>query len=550
VLDPFFERLARDCIEKQPRDPLSFMQDWISRQKGPEPEPLKAFIGSWCGDRSDEVKKQAQRLANLESQHAALKKALGSTGLGCCALLKLAENPVDFASFGLPDGSGEMELGKVVKLQLEKSAKREESLVAENQKLRDDNAVLLRTYCKEGGADQKLLAENQKLREDNAALLREVSNLKAAPASASVAPALTQQRAKSKEHSSRPQDSADSNQIIEPPKPPEPGIFSPQSTRTDFPPEGGAAGSDQALSCFIPEAGSDQAIEPEARLSLSQFREIRGPSECMGAVLRKLMVKGETGVSAAFSFFEPEESGIVQREKLVKGIGDLEGLEADEIEELANYLDPHQTGKIYFEDFKMALLTFLASSGDVHSSFSEDEFNAVMSRIKSKFDSKGLSCVEAFTEYDTDNSGTLARNEFIEGLQRLELGLSTKEIAQLFYAMDASGDGTLSLFEFEEAIQSGAVNPLRDWALDTFERIGDTLQRAAVLTACQKHAAAPSLKTITHDGFVKFMREHEDTLNLSDIGRLWCVLDKVGDATGRADVAELCLHFGPRMRMG
>merc|ERR1719335_968980 len=103
----------------------------------------------------------------------------------------------------------------------------------------------------------------------------------------------------------------------------------------------------------------------------------------------------------------------------------LDTLEPEERQTLVDYLDPMNTGQIAFEDFKAALLTFLASSGDVHSSFSEDEFNTVMARIKTKFDTRGVSVEAAFREYDTDRSGTLQRHEFVEGLQRLQLGLST-----------------------------------------------------------------------------------------------------------------------------
>merc|ERR1712118_7071 len=98
---------------------------------------------------------------------------------------------------------------------------------------------------------------------------------------------------------------------------------------------------------------------------------------------------------------------------------------------------------------------------------------------------------------DTDKSGTLQHPEFIEALQRLHLGLSTKEIAQLFYAMDASGDGILQLSEFQEAIEGGAVNPLKDWADQTFQKIAKTLLVECSLQICQKYAVKPELKSMT-----------------------------------------------------
>merc|ERR1719265_2477478 len=98
---------------------------------------------------------------------------------------------------------------------------------------------------------------------------------------------------------------------------------------------------------------------------------------------------------------------IVKREEMLARVQTLDILEREERQTLVDYLDPMNTGQIAFEDFKAALLTFLASSGDVHSSFSEDEFNTVMARIKSKFEARGMKVETAFVEYDVDGSGTL-----------------------------------------------------------------------------------------------------------------------------------------------
>jgi len=290
----------------------------------------------------------------------------------------------------------------------------------------------------------------------------------------------------------------------------------------------------------LTEAKGKMAKDLDLEAFVSEQKE---GSACVGAILRKLMSQGVTSASAAFSFFEPEADGTVTREKLSSKTVELECLDTPDITTLCEYLDPQNTGYIIFEDFKAALQRFLASSGDVHSSLTEDEFNTVMSRIKEKFDMQGLSVGQVFKDYDLDNSGTLQRNEFIDGLSKLNLGLSTKEIAQLFYAMDASGDGVLQLNEFEDAIMLGQENPLLDWAMSTFQKIAEIILQGAASDACNKHAIKPELKAMTHDGFVKLIREYDASLSLTDIGRLWCVVDKLGDSSGNADVADLSRHF-------
>jgi Ca2+-binding EF-hand superfamily protein len=448
VLDPFFQRLAKDCIEKQPADPFSFMQAWTTEQSNVAAKPLVDFVYTWCGSRVDEWKARDRRLAELEIQYASVTEQLQT----------LLQRPAVENTGLVLTPSANAERIEVLEQKLSESAKREEALCA---------------------GIEKLKAEIRNLQAENKTLMKKELD------------ALAQAEA-------------------------------------------------------VRKMNVQAADAPRESVA---HQEGLGGLACMGVVLKKLMSQGVTSASAAFAFFEPKEFEFtLTREKLALKTIELECLESSEIETLCEYLDPKETGSIVFEDFKAALQSFLATSGDIHSSFSEDEFNTVMARIKDKFDLMGLSVAQVFKDYDSDNSGTLARNEFIEGLSKLRLGLSTKEIAQLFYAMDASGDGSLSLGEFEDAISQGSDNPLLQWAKATFQKMGETLLQGAAKEACAKYAMQPELKAMTHDGFVKLIRENDESLSLTDIGRLWCVVDKLGDSSGNADAAELSKHFTLRLQ--
>jgi Ca2+-binding EF-hand superfamily protein len=426
VLDPFFQRLAKDCIEKQPADPLSFMQAWATKQSNVAAQPLVDFVHTWCGTRVDEWKARERRLAELESKYAS----------------PTVENAA----------STDAERIQILEQKLSESAKREEALCADVEKLN---------------------AEIRNLKSENVALLKNKSN------------ALAQSAAE----------------------------LTP------------ASGPNEAAS-----ASKESVVQKEG-------------SVCVGVVLRMLMSQGVTSASSAFAYFEPEPDATVTREQLTLKTIELKCLEASEIETLCEYLDPTGSGSIAFRDFKAALQRYLVMSGDVHSSLTEEEFNAVIVRIKEKLKIRGLSIAQLFKEYDSDNSGTLQRNEFIEGFSTMQLGLSTKEIAQLFYAMDASGDGMLSLKELEDAISQGSVDHLLEWAKATFQEIGETLLQGAAKEACTNHAMQPEMTAITYDGFVKLIQSYDDSLSLADICRLWCVVDKLGDSSGNADVEELSKHF-------
>eukprot|EP00746_Dinoflagellata_sp_MGD_P166147 gnl/MRDRNA2_/MRDRNA2_95855_c0_seq1.p1 gnl/MRDRNA2_/MRDRNA2_95855_c0~~gnl/MRDRNA2_/MRDRNA2_95855_c0_seq1.p1 ORF type:complete len:587 (+),score=146.80 gnl/MRDRNA2_/MRDRNA2_95855_c0_seq1:151-1911(+) len=522
VLDPFFQRLAKDCIESQPSDPLSFMQAWTTNQPDVvASKPLVDFVSTWCGSRADEWKAKDRKLAELESQYTSLTEQLETTALGFVLLQRpgnadaglvhrgivaapaLAINESAVATTQPVDTTQYTDKIKALQQKLDESAGREDALRKDIEQMKEaktkpvdvagETGILQQKLDESAGREdalrqeiEQLKAENSKLKEENVALLkREAAALEQA--------------------------------------------------------ESARAASNEAMKNNAGE--KELATTDDTKGDKRQSVLTKEGSACVGIVLRKLMSQGVTSASAAFSFFEPAADATVTREKLTEKTIELDCLETAEIATLCEYLDPQEAGVIVFEDFKAALQRFLASSGDVHSSLSEDEFNTVMHRIKEKFENQGISVAQVFREYDLDNSGTLQRHEFIEGLSKLRLGLSTKEIAQLFYAMDASGDGILSLNEFEDAITSGLANPLLDWAQSTFQKIAEALLQGAASEACAKHALKPELQAMTHDGFVKMIREHDASLSLTDIGRLWCVVDKLGDSSGNADVAELSKHF-------
>lgn len=53
-----------------------------------------------------------------------------------------------------------------------------------------------------------------------------------------------------------------------------------------------------------------------------------------------------------------------------------------------------------------------------------------------------------FRELDTDNNGSLSNLEFINGIRKLNLGLSLSEIEELVLYVDTNNDGKISFQEF------------------------------------------------------------------------------------------------------
>eukprot|EP00297_Palpitomonas_bilix_P011223 CAMPEP_0113901852 /NCGR_PEP_ID=MMETSP0780_2-20120614/21498_1 /TAXON_ID=652834 /ORGANISM="Palpitomonas bilix" /LENGTH=273 /DNA_ID=CAMNT_0000894539 /DNA_START=78 /DNA_END=899 /DNA_ORIENTATION=- /assembly_acc=CAM_ASM_000599 len=57
----------------------------------------------------------------------------------------------------------------------------------------------------------------------------------------------------------------------------------------------------------------------------------------------------------------------------------------------------------------------------------------------------------AFSEWDTNKDGKLSTQEFNQGVERLNLGLTRQNVDRLMVAADADGDGSVNVEEFSEA---------------------------------------------------------------------------------------------------
>lgn len=69
-----------------------------------------------------------------------------------------------------------------------------------------------------------------------------------------------------------------------------------------------------------------------------------------------------------------------------------------------------------------------------------------MSQFREKFGN----WEEAFADVDTDGSGDLSLAELTAAIKKLNIDMTEKEVAMVFYAADANGDGVVSKEEFSD----------------------------------------------------------------------------------------------------
>lgn len=71
---------------------------------------------------------------------------------------------------------------------------------------------------------------------------------------------------------------------------------------------------------------------------------------------------------------------------------------------------------------------------------------------KKKISQKKL--IEVFKSVDTDNSGYVELDEFIDAFRNLDLGLDVRQITELFREVDEDGSGAIDYREFKKAYES------------------------------------------------------------------------------------------------
>lgn len=260
----------------------------------------------------------------------------------------------------------------------------------------------------------------------------------------------------------------------------------------------------------------------------------------LGKVLRSLRHEGITSASAAFTYFSPDQDWTIPVPRMKLQLRRMQVLNGGEINQLLQYLDTSGIGRISYRPFRTAVAEFLAISRDFHSALSPEEFNAILCRIQARLQRTGMTFSEAMREAEGKNS--LPGSQFMQSLRNLRLGLSNKEVAQIFNSLSANSfrvagtthlpnpvqNGQVSVVLFEALLEKSALeNKLQDWAMAAFPRLREILgDEEAVQSALRNHAEPPLRQYLPFTGFAALLTEADPGITSAEIARLWCVLEK------------------------
>eukprot|EP00931_Biecheleriopsis_adriatica_P036844 TRINITY_DN21173_c0_g1_i1.p1 TRINITY_DN21173_c0_g1~~TRINITY_DN21173_c0_g1_i1.p1 ORF type:complete len:453 (+),score=115.32 TRINITY_DN21173_c0_g1_i1:122-1360(+) len=288
------------------------------------------------------------------------------------------------------------------------------------------------------------------------------------------------------------------------------------------------AGDRQELMAVLEPAGLAEApTGPPASQGTALSKAVL---QSLGVVLRALRDEGITSASAAFKYFGPDHEWGVPKSHILEVVVSMQKISRQEAVRLVDALEDGGSGRVQYHDFRAAVVAFLASSGDLHCALSPEEFNTIMQRIGSRMQENGTTVSKAFQEWDVNRSGWISNANFMGGLRALRLGLSAKEVAQIFNSLSAGlqlppglanplQEGQVSIIAFEALVLYGTQDSrLKDWAAAHFARLREVVAGKAVESAARLHAASPMRNYLPYSGFSSFLTS---LLSWGGFGAFW-----------------------------
>jgi len=124
-------------------------------------------------------------------------------------------------------------------------------------------------------------------------------------------------------------------------------------------------------------------------------------------------------------------------------IGMSPALSEKEIAELIKHFDKNGTGVIDVKSFMGSV------SAEKSRKVIVSQFRAMLGR-RSLRSITMTTLKQTFALFDKDGDGTITRDEFFEAMERLDLGLTEKQLVELMGSFDMDGGGSLDLSEFVE----------------------------------------------------------------------------------------------------
>ncbi|KAF4034641.1 EF-hand domain pair [Phytophthora infestans] len=279
-----------------------------------------------------------------------------------------------------------------------------------------------------------------------------------------------------------------------------------------------------ALGCFkdMEEADSDLLLEQldedgSGKVDFSEFRELMEDQEGgvgdvedqeelmtkLKALMEQAVAKG-VSIDACFAHFDKDGDGNIKTEEFVTAMTEL-GFAADKsvICGVLKLLDRNESGTISLSEFKQLFPSSATSSeekvdvkqpeqasaeseaaGDRKSSSTADQTTGVkLQKLLLSAEASGVDVKKCFAHFDSDNSGVITKEEFVNAMKQLPgfENVPDEETLEIVKKLDEDESGSVSLEEFEAFLRNPAPSSSsREVDVDTTEPVPRTPESDAL----------------------------------------------------------------------
>jgi len=295
--------------------------------------------------------------------------------------------------------------------------------------------------------------------------------------------------------------------------------------------------------------------DAEGRINYANFLEryqikmADAHSNWQEGVVRKICVKlfralGAGNIEEAFDRFDTDGDKYIEYEEFMNTLQELDvGLSDQQIYELMRSVDVNNDSKIDFQEFAerfQVVFDQMANHGLMHL---DDATLEILNRIGTAMYSKFENLEITFENFDTDKSGDISFDEFIQGLETLELNpkISPEDARSVLQHIDIDSSGQIDYKEFVKAFkitdsQSNNAQNTSSWQQSVLQQVANVLfQHRIHLRSAFRMFDMDNSGTITAEEFQKSLATIntllDSPLTEDQIDELLKALDTDGDGT-------------------
>ena len=177
------------------------------------------------------------------------------------------------------------------------------------------------------------------------------------------------------------------------------------------------------------------------RVSAHQSVACRRLTTSVVEEVKALLRENRVNLDTAFDAFDRNRDGRISRQEFTSGLQALNiGLTGRQIDEVMQVMGGGQ--ELVYRDFAKHF------GGGAAPSESAQLVNFMSERVKEEMRRHGASMVDTFHGFDVNNDGNVSRREFEDGLRKLRIDMSGREVDEVFHVLDRSRRGFINYRDF------------------------------------------------------------------------------------------------------